>query len=339
MHHRSSPATERALRRTVTAVSTSPTFARVTSRRTKHRATIFLLHRMRIDEAGIEGHHDARQLADLLAWLRRTGCEIAPLADVVRRLRGQGPPLLRTVAFTADDGYADQAAMGELFVKHEAPLTIFLSSGFLDRKVMFWWDRLRWVVERLPPGTTVRDPVDIGRMTGPGARRRARRRLERWAKTVHPVERDALIDRLGTMGGRTAPVLPIPGFAPMGWDHARQLAASGLVDFGAHTIHHPILSRIGHDEAYEEITVSRQRVVEELGRVSEVFAYPNGEAGDYGDREVGMLQAAGFSGALAVGDRQASATVDPWRIPRVVLARDLGPARRLVVGAVRRLAP
>src|SRR5262249_43066013 len=57
-------------------------------------------------------------------------------------------------------------------------------------------------------------------------------------------------------------------------------AASGF-ELGAHTVNHPILSRIPFEEARDEILESRRRIEAEVGRCSPVFCYPNGKTEDY----------------------------------------------------------
>ena len=61
-------------------------------------------------------------------------------------LSGDGPPLNRAVAFTIDDGYVEQATVAApVFAEFDCPVTTFVTSGFLDRALWFWWDQIEYV--------------------------------------------------------------------------------------------------------------------------------------------------------------------------------------------------
>jgi hypothetical protein len=108
------------------------------------RATIFMLHRFRDDARGVLGHDPEPMRADL-EYLRRHRYEILDLEELLRRLGGDGPSVRRAIAFTIDDGYADQAAVaGPLFAAYDCPVTTFVTTGFLDGQLWFWWDRIEY---------------------------------------------------------------------------------------------------------------------------------------------------------------------------------------------------
>ena len=71
------------------------------------RAAVFMLHRFRDPERGVEGE-DPVLLRRTLAFLRRRRVEFVALPDLFARLRGEGPPLRRAVAFTIDDAPPSQ---------------------------------------------------------------------------------------------------------------------------------------------------------------------------------------------------------------------------------------
>ena len=69
------------------------------------------------------------------------------LRELLRRLR-EGEPFRHAVVFTIDDGYFDSARVAvPTFAKFDCPLTIFVVSGFLDRKLWFWWDRIQFMFQ------------------------------------------------------------------------------------------------------------------------------------------------------------------------------------------------
>ena len=69
----------------------------------------------------------------------------------------------------------------------------------------------------------------------------------------------------------------------MDWDQVREMQKGGI-EFGAHTVHHPILTNIPSEQAREEIVGSKHRIEEEVGGPVLGFAYPNGQASDLNEK-------------------------------------------------------
>lgn len=83
----------------------------------------------------------------------------------------------------------------------------------------------------------------------------------------------------------------------MTWSDARACAARGAT-FGAHTVTHPILSRVEAAAARCEIATSWRRLREEGLPTTDVFCYPNGEPPDFTAREPALLRELGFAAAV-----------------------------------------
>jgi len=67
----------------------------------------------------------------------------------------------------------------------------------------------------------------------------------------------------------------IPVLDLLGWDEIQEMAVNGM-DFGAHTMHHPDLSEVSTEQAYDEITESKSLMQKYLGKDVSFFAYPYG---------------------------------------------------------------
>src|SRR6476661_1483742 len=76
----------------------------------KDRATIFMLHRLTDLKTGIEGH-SIEQIKAAIVALRASGAAIWRLRDLVEHWRTHGSVPPNAVAFTIDDGFADQATL------------------------------------------------------------------------------------------------------------------------------------------------------------------------------------------------------------------------------------
>lgn len=86
----------------------------------------------------------------------------------------------------------------------------------------------------------------------------------------------------------------------------REMHDSGLVEFGAHTVHHINLLNSDDALAQQEITQSRQDVIALTG-VCRSFAYPFGR---FDARHVEMVKAAGYDHAVTTKKRITRITPD-----------------------------
>ena len=84
-------------------------------------------------------------LEDLVVELRRRDIAIVTLMEALERLkRVDHKPF---VAITFDDAYADNfCAAFPILQRHGVPFTIFVSTGFVDRKIPMWWAVLETLI-------------------------------------------------------------------------------------------------------------------------------------------------------------------------------------------------
>src|ERR1700687_2210294 len=132
------------INRNLRTAFTSPWVRKVFAPWRRGLAVVFMLHRFRDKERRVGGHAPD-SVRSGLEYLRREHYELLPLDEIFRRLAGDGTGLARAIAFTMDDGYLDQAEIGaSLFAEFDCPVTTFVSTGFLDRQVWLWWDRVEY---------------------------------------------------------------------------------------------------------------------------------------------------------------------------------------------------
>jgi peptidoglycan/xylan/chitin deacetylase (PgdA/CDA1 family) len=69
---------------------------------------------------------------------------------------------------------------------------------------------------------------------------------------------------------------------------------SGLIEFGAHSNSHAILSHLSYDEQKEEIKSSITAVQKMTGKKCTLFAFPNGSENDFNDDTIDILNSSGI---------------------------------------------
>ena len=307
------------------------------------RATILMLHRFRMPDHGVEGH-DPALLRRVLATLHREGYAFRPIDELLADLLAGRTARAPAVAFTIDDGYLDQAEVAApAFAEFGCPVTTFVTSGFLDRDLWFWWDRIDHVL-RSTKRRSLRVAVGERQTRLEWSDERERLRVQsaftEACKMVPDEMKLAAVDALAAAADVPLPATPPARYAPMSWADLRRCEDSGMT-FGPHTVTHPVLSRTSDEQSHHELTESWRRLCEEARRPVPFFCYPNGRAVDFGAREIRTLLAMGMAGAV-VGepgypwaDRLHTDETARFRIPRFAYPESEDDCRQLAAGVER----
>ncbi len=264
---------------------------------TRNRARVLMYHRF--------GPGDPRKLsADVLdaqlAFLRRH-FNVVPLGELAARLKSGTAPEPYSVALTVDDAYAD---FGEyaypVFRKHGIPVTLYVVSEFASGGMWLWWDAIRHLLDQAAEGSfrvAVADSqVDIS-LSDAASRHQAWLSLAGIGATLSPTARDQYLLDLQSAFSLTLPVAPAREFAALSWDELRALDPD-IVDIGAHTRTHPILSRCDTQRIVDEVAGSKQVIEAQIGRRISAFCYPNGDWSDVDERCIQAVRDAGFDSAV-----------------------------------------
>lgn len=111
------------------------------------------------------------------------------------------------------------------------------------------------------------------------------------------------------------------GIAPrwMDWNDVRSLVADGF-EVGSHTIHHVDLGTIRGAEARREITASKHRLEEELGRPITLFSYPYGGPAHLDEANRAQARQAGYLCCLSAFGGLVPRGTDPFRMQRTPIS-------------------
>jgi len=102
-------------------------------------------------------------------------------------------------------------------------------------------------------------------------------------------------------------------------DELFRLAEGGLVEVGAHTVTHPVLSALPAPVQQSEIYHSKARVEEIFGHPVTSFAYPYGSLSDYTSGTVAIVRQAGFACACSNFAGVTRRDSDPFQLPRIMM--------------------
>ena len=286
-----------ALLRVMRASGVFATFRRAN----RHRFLIVTYHRFSRRPSPRFTH--AAAFAEQLQYLR--SCyNIVSLSAIEQHLtQGQALPPAAAV-ITIDDGYHDAYDIAfPILRRYSAPATLFAATDFIDRKDWLWTDKLRYVESKT---NNCRDGFDALALN------------ESLKRDSDEAKHKRIADICSAMGV-SLPQQPPEDCRAATWDQIREMAAAG-VDIGSHTVTHPILPHVGDEQLARELTESRARLEQELGRAVTSFCYPNG---DYDARVRNAVAHAGYRIAVTTEHGLNDRRKDPLALSRVNAEHDL----------------
>jgi peptidoglycan/xylan/chitin deacetylase (PgdA/CDA1 family) len=218
------------------------------------------------------------------------------------------------LAVTFDDGYRDNLThAAPILARHGLPATVFLATGFIGTAEVPWFDRvaLAFKVTTLP--VFIAPWGDIHSLDDQDHRLEALDRALRYLKRLPDEEFrerfDAMLEALGVTDQKGFKNLMLT------WDDVHALAGLGF-SIGAHTVNHPILSRVNVRRASTEILGSRMMIEAALGFPPNAFAYPNGGPEDYTEAVTRLVREAGFTCAVTTRFGLNTGDTSPWELKR-----------------------
>lgn len=257
------------------------------------------------------------QFADQVRYLTRhfDVVGVRDLPEVLRNRRG------RFVMITFDDGYADNyEAAFPILRAYGATAVWFLATGFLDDGGVAWWDEISWMVQCSTRRSIALDGwLDERLPLDRDARGATLDRLLRTYKSLPGRKSPAFLESLADACGTGRCPRTAAAALWMTWDQVREMHAAGM-QFGGHTVAHPVLSRLSEDEQLYEITECKRRIEAELGRPVTAFSYPVGQRDSFNETTRSLLQDAGYEFAFSYyGGWNRPGHAEPYDLQRAAV--------------------
>jgi peptidoglycan/xylan/chitin deacetylase (PgdA/CDA1 family) len=244
----------------------------------------------------------------------RDSYQVLPLAELLER-KERGKDLSGCCAVTFDDGWLDNFQVAFPILRAlQLPATIFLPTGFIGTDRWFWPDQVMRLACAAQAGYEL--PADLQLVLALcGSQGPRPERLAAVLKELGPEIRTRMV----------AACQRLPGDGPRGrqvmnWQEVRQMAAGGLVEFGAHSVSHELLDQVAAAAAEEEICASRVRIEEELGRPCQLFSYPNG---NHTPQLMSMVARQGMRWAVTTRRGYLEQRSDLLAVPRIGMHEDV----------------
>jgi peptidoglycan/xylan/chitin deacetylase (PgdA/CDA1 family) len=247
------------------------------------------------------------------------------------------PP--RPVCITFDDGYADNLyAAKPAMETYRVPGTVFITPGYLGVPENLWWDELAKLI--LDPASRQEEvslslhghkyayvfPRTVGEVGGPdpdskwrawetppGPRQSAYVELYGVLVKLSDSDREQALQQL-RIGAN--PYADRRQHRCLTETELLELASGDLVEIGAHTLTHPVLSQLPPEQQQVEIGGSKQKLEVLTGKNITSFAYPYGKKIHYTRQTVKTVKANGFACACSNFGGLVTRTSNRFVLPR-----------------------
>ena len=277
------------------------------------RLSILIFHRVLPEsDALIPELPSAAEFDATMRWVR-DWFNVLPLGEAIDRLYAGTIPS-RALAITFDDGYADNEELAApILARLGLTARFFIATGFIGGGCM-WNDQVIEAIRRTrKPQLDLRSlGLSTHALDSISARRRGVTEVLTSIKHMEQGRRQAIADAIGAMAGFERP----PSLM-MSADQVRSLRHRHRMEIGAHTVTHPILTRLAAGAALDEISRGKRDLEVLLGEPVRLLAYPNGVPDqDYGPEHAAMARECGFDAAVSTAWGAASAASDRFQLPR-----------------------
>ena len=181
------------------------------------------------------------------------------------------------IIITFDDGFDDNYRVAYPIL-HDLgiPATIFLSTGYIGKNNTFWFDWLVYMI--CTTSKTELELTGVGHIVlknGLKERRAICKELLKWAKRIPEVNRRQLIVDVEKQVDMCQPKEGFTESRPLTWEQVKEMAENGI-EFGSHTVNHPILANLDEEDLKHELTQSKTTIEHKIGQEVNVLAYPVG---------------------------------------------------------------
>ena len=248
---------------------------------------------------------------------------ILSLRELTARITA-GEPLENCVVITFDDGYADNLYCARpILEKYQVPATVFITTNMVGSGREFWWDELERIFLAAPPLRKSLRLIIDGREHS--WKIHDRETAADVYQEMHPLlkylpheERERIMDDLFAWsemdrdaGRKTYQVLTK--------EEIRELCRGDLIEIGAHTLTHPVLTVESQERQQLEITKSGKILEQWLDRKTHSFSYPFGLQKDIDENIIQMVKKAGYDCGIANIQGTFDGNTDLYRIPRRIV--------------------
>jgi peptidoglycan/xylan/chitin deacetylase (PgdA/CDA1 family) len=276
-------------------------------------------------------------LDEMLGDLKERGFRFVSMHDVHQLLKNKKGP--RFIALTADDGYRDNIEYGlPVLRKHNAPMMIYISTGFARRTSNLWWLDLEAAIRKLK---AVSLEISAKQWTFECCSPKKKTQTFKSVLSMLRSQPESLlrekIDRLRAEAGIDWKAIVETNCLSV--DEIVDLSKTEpLISFGSHTVNHLMLRQHEMDLVKMELDASKREIESWTGKPTLHLAYPVGDRVSVGTRDAKIAESLGYeTGVTAQGGVLAGNEYNLLMLPRIYVSGDYATTRGMRVQASGRI--
>ncbi len=233
--------------------------------------------------------------------------KVVPLGEIAQLIHQRRPFPKKAVVITFDDGYKDNYSYAyPILKKYGVPATIFLTAGYIGSDKLFWWDKISYLIHHTQTSQLHLGDLGSHRFQSIEDRHYASHIIIEHLKKLPDGTKDVLMNKLLDISQVSIPS-DLGRDLFLSWEEVKEMSKGGI-DFGAHTVSHPILTNIPLKQAQDEIIQSKMSIEDEIEKEVTIFSYPNG---NFNSELVRFIKENGFTCAVSTSSHTHSKPVHP----------------------------
>lgn len=262
------------------------------------------------------------ELREQLRYIRRHHPNWVP-DDQMDALTGRKKWESCPVVITIDDGYRDFFDVAfPLFMEFGIRPVLFVTTNFVSGQALLWWDLLKLILNTTRSTSLQLDmngkAVDFS-LTSEKERAEAWNFIADHCRFMPHDRKELLIQELSDRLAVDIEDINNEHCLAATWAEVKMMSESGVV-VGAHTLNHPILSRLSYDQAEIEIAGSKKQLEDALEMPVLWFCYPQGGPADFTDETKKIVAQADFRGSYIA---YQALDFDMFTLPRYCITGDM----------------
>lgn len=263
---------------------------------------------------------DVSQFEAQIRFLREK-FHVVSLYDVIRHYRNEIRLRPDSVAITFDDGFRDNYDLAfPILKKYDIPATIFVTTGFVGKSDLLWWDKIFVNLDVLGKNGLLgglRSGIDEhlyllflryyqareSKTVESIINQLKKRRFTKICESINLMEE--ILTRHGVAYEVHREFLS--------WDEIREMSTSGIT-FGSHSVSHCMLVGLDDNTLKSEIADSKATIEYHIGKCVNFFSYPDGV---FDIEAKAMVKRSGYLGAFQTKRNSYIRTHDVYALGRI----------------------
>ena len=224
---------------------------------------------------------------------------VLSLDQVIQALRTNTPLPKNAVAFTFDDGYADNLYAAKILKKYSATGTFYLTAACIDRQEPFWLSELIYYFlhSQKPSFELNLDSGEVVPFSFKQADNEKRWRMNEKVVGIIKGKNRALREKIRAQIRselNDVNFQQVEKNIMLTWEQVAEMKNAGMT-LGGHTMTHLNLPNAGQDDALLEIKECKALLEEKLDCQIAHFSYPNSGPYDYYTEEIrDLVESCGY---------------------------------------------